>query len=290
MNKFLVLLCVLVLVFHFSQAATGINEWKQHCANVAADPALFLKTLNQSENRLSFTNHGGLFNGGVCWWHSRLTRAAQYLAVFDPSATPVTEDEAYDLVRRLRDGRPVTINGYKNLYEFSLAHYRPIQQNLEEWQISNGGFGLGFLDGLMGSTSVPADELKSLLDATYSNLKKNQKPIYQVLQLPGVTARAWLVIDMQPTANGYQFSVVDSNYYGIQSWNYTYGASGFHYGSSPFVSYTTQRGLKEEALLTKRMNEACASLQAKGRFVDAPLTIDEELERLMNPPMQPAAQ
>lgn len=283
MNRFLALLCLLVLAFHFSPAA-GVDIWNQHCANVAADSSLFIKKLSLSQNRLSFNNHGGLFNGGVCWWHSRLTRAAQYLAVFDPSAPKVTSDEAYELVRRLRDGRPVTINGYSDLQDFSIDHHDVIQENLEAWQISNGGFGLGFLDGLSGSTSLAAEELKTLMDDTFSRLTTYGKPIYQVLQLPGITAHGWLVVDMQPTSAGYDFSVVDSNYSDIQKWTYTNGSTGFKYGSYPFVSYTTNRGLKEEALLTKRLNQACLSLQTKGRLAESKLTIDEELDLLANPP------
>tara|TARA_B110001454_G_scaffold219204_1_gene252232 strand:+ start:48625 stop:49461 length:837 start_codon:yes stop_codon:yes gene_type:complete len=277
MNKFLFLLCALVLAFHFAPAA-DTERWKQHCAKVAMDPSLFIKNLSLSQNRLSFTNRGGLFNGGVCWWHSRLTRAAQYLAVFDPSEPKVTSDEAYKLVQRLREGRPVTINGYHNLQDFSIDHQEVIQENLEAWQISNGGFGLGFLDGLMGSNSIPADDLKILMDEMYNRLQTYQKPIYQVLQLPGITAHGWLVIGMQPTTNGYKFEVVDSNYYDAQTWNYTNGSTGFFYGSSPFVSYTTNRGLKEEALLTKRLNVACQGLKNKGKLAESQLTIDEELE------------
>lgn len=293
MNRFLFLLCVLAVAFYFSpsSAATALSlkmngtlKWKQHCANVASTPDLFLRSISHAENRLSFTNHGGLFNGGVCWWHSRLIRTAQYLAVFDASAPKPTLDEAYDLVHRLRSGRPVTIPGFNNLHEFSSAFYGIVQQNLEEWQVSNGGFGFGFLDGLTGSTTVPAAELKSLMDGAYVEIRKHQKPLYQVLQLPGVTAHAWIIIGMKPTTSGYLFSVVDSNYLDIQSWAYNYGETNFLYGRSPFVSYTTKRGLKEEALLSKRLNDVCASLQSKGKLVDAPLTLDEELDLLMGPP------
>lgn len=293
MNRFLFLLCVLAVAFYFSpsSAATalfsktnGTLKWKQHCVNVASTPDLFLRSISYAENRLSFTNHGGLFNGGVCWWHSQLIRAAQYLAVFDASAPKPTQDEAYQLVNRLRGGRPVTIPGFHNLRDFSNAFYGIVQQNLEEWQVSNGGFGLSFLDGLTGSTTVPAAELKSLMDGAYAEIKKGQKPLFQVLQLPGITAHAWIIIGMKPTSSGYLFSVVDSNYLDIQTWVYNYGETNFLYGRSPFVSYTTKRGLKEEALLSKRLNDVCVSLQSKGKLVDPPLTLDEELDILMGPP------
>lgn len=261
--------------------------WREHCDQVAAEPALFIKKLVQRENRLSFTNHGGMFNGGVCWWHSRLTRAAQYLAVFNPQGTAPTEDEAYMLVKKLRDGHPVTINGFRNLSEFSYTHYKSVQRNLEEWQVSNGGFGFGFLDGLRGSTTVPAGELKQLMDGAYVELTSKQKPVYQVLQLPGVTAHAWLIINMMPYQDGYQFQVVDSNYYDIQTWTYRNGLTNFTYGRQPFVNYTTNKGLKEEKILTQRLSNACKSAQKGQKLAESYLTIDEELEMQEHSPYQP---
>lgn len=293
MNRFLFLLCVLVIAFYFSPglaagnrpsiSTTGTQKWRQHCATVASTPDLFLRTISLAENRLSFTNRGGLFNAGVCWWHSRLIRAAQYLAVFDPSALRPTRQQADDLIYRLRTGRPVTIPGFNNLSEFSKAYPGVVQRNLEKWQISNGGFEFGFLDGLRGSTTTSPAQLKSLMDNAYLEMRTNQKPLFQVLQLPGVTAHAWIIIGMKPTSTGYQFDVIDSNYLATQSWTYTYGDTNFLYGRLPFVSYTSQRALKEEALLTKRLNKTCASLQLKGRLVDAQLTLDEELDLLMTP-------
>lgn len=260
-------------------------QWKAHCQQVAADPSLFLKKLRSAENRLSFTNHGGIMNGGVCWWHSRLTRIAQYLAVFNPAGKPLTDNEAYGQVKRLRQGKPTTFSGFKNFYDFSIVHSEAIQKNLEEWQITNGGFQLGFLDGLSGSSFVSAKEMKTIMDSNFDLFQTTQKPIYQVLQLPGLTAHAWLIIDMVPTLNGYQFDVVDSNYMPIQSWTYKNGDTGFYFGRSPFVAYTTNRGLDEEKLLTQRLESACLDVKGAGNaFQRANLwkSLDEELDALEN--------
>lgn len=252
-----------------SDSLQGANaQWKQHCQEIAADPQAILKKLNNLQNRLSFRNHGGLFNGGVCWWHSRLTRIAQYLAVFNPNEKPLSAEEVYAQVKRLRQGKPAVFNGFKNFYELSYLHSSEIQKNLEEWQIANGGFQLGFLDGLRGSTFVPADELRSLMDETFELFQSSQKPIYQVLQLPGVTAHAWLISNMITTSNGYQFSVVDSNYFEIQNWNYRYGDTGFFYSGSPFIAYTTRRGVDEEVALTKRLNEVCNATKKRVHILD----------------------
>lgn len=273
------------LLFSLSIFAANPDPlWTKHCEDVAADPALFLKKLTQNQNKISFTNHGGLFNGGVCWWHSRLTRNFQYLAVFNPNAPAPTEEEAYRLVKRIRDGKATTIPGFNNLYEFSNANYRPVQQNLEDWQISNGGFGLGFLDGLSGSTTVPADELKTLMDEAYTELTQNQKPIFQVLQLPGVTAHAWLLINMIPTKDGYQFEVVDSNYLYNQTWTYINTATNFWYGGSSFVNYSTRRGRTEEELIRKRLGDYCQSVKYQVKFHEPVLTMDEEVDAILNGP------
>jgi hypothetical protein len=257
--------------------------WSQHCQQVATDPGLFLKKLIKSENRLSFNNHGGLLNGGVCWWHSRLTRTSQYLAVFNPDEKPLSELEAYSQVKRLRSGKPTTFNGYKNLYEFSIAHPNAIQKNLEEWQVSNGGFQLGFLDGLTGTTTLPAVEMKILMDKTFQQMKL-QRPLFQVLQLPGITAHAWLITGIQQTDKGYRFQVVDSNYSQIQTWNYQYGDSGFSYGRLPFVNYTTYRGILEEESLSRRLTEVCLNINRPGSqtYFDSWVDIDTELDAKTN--------
>lgn len=36
------------------------------------------------ENLISFTNHGGLVNGRICWWYSRFERIATYLTYYRP--------------------------------------------------------------------------------------------------------------------------------------------------------------------------------------------------------------
>ncbi|MBL7545971.1 MAG: hypothetical protein JNL11_19285 [Bdellovibrionaceae bacterium] len=272
------------IVSNQTSAATPDPLWKKHCQEVTADPAHLLKKLTQTQNKISFTNHGGIFNGGVCWWHSRLTRNFQYIAVFDSSLPAPSEEEAYNLVTRVRNGKATTIPGFNNLYQFSSVHYKAVQTNLEEWQITNGGFGLGFLDGLSGSSSVPASELKTLMDKAYVELTKSQKPIFQVLQLPGITAHSWLLINMIPTSDGYQFEVVDSNYLYNQTWTYRNSATHFWYGGQSFVNYTTRRGRIEEEVIRKRMTDKCTSVQYQVKFHDPVLTMDEEVDAILNGP------
>lgn len=271
----------------FSFSATPPDAlWKKHCQQVASDPGIFLKKLLLAQNKISFVNHGGLFNDGVCWWHSRLTRIVQYLAVFDPFRAKPNEDEAYALIKRLREGRATIIPGFSNFLEFSNVHNRQIQENLETWQISDGAFGLGFLEGLMGSDKVEPSELRVLMDEAYSELSHNSRPIFQVLQLPGLKAHAWLLIGMTPTQSGYILDVVDSNYLSNQKWYYQDGLASFYYGNSPFVNYTSYRGRIEEKLISDRLGDVCSSLETSSQIRESPLTLDEELDLVMKSPVR----
>ena len=90
------------------------------CAERSNDPHALQSLISQRDNQLGFVNQGGLFGGGVCWWHSRFTRSAAYLAVFDPSLPRPSDEDAKKIISRLRDRKGVTlIPGFRNLFEFS---------------------------------------------------------------------------------------------------------------------------------------------------------------------------
>jgi hypothetical protein len=96
----------------------------------------FVKDLTLSSNNLmSFTNHGGLANGGVCWWHSRFQRNALYLTLYKPDLPKPNDEETRDIVAAIRAGDAVVeIPGYKNFAEFSKDKEAAIQRELEKWQ------------------------------------------------------------------------------------------------------------------------------------------------------------
>lgn len=52
-------------------------------------------------NLLAFGNSGGLLRNGVCWWHSRFTRAALYLVYFEPSKPKPDARTARKAIRSL---------------------------------------------------------------------------------------------------------------------------------------------------------------------------------------------
>ncbi len=216
------------------QAATS----KQEFCKQAKSPNYFKSLLYSNSNQLAFTNGGGLMNGGVCWWHSMLTRTAQYLTVYRPELPKATSDQAQKIVQYLSSATGVVeIPGYKNFREFSADHYAVIQRALEGWQIADGAIGFGWIRGLSGSHKVDANQLSKMMDETYALVKKDNRIAYQKLQIEGITAHAWLVVDMTKTADGYVLDVVDSNYGGVSQAQYTRGMTQLSaYASVPYTS------------------------------------------------------
>lgn len=216
------------------KAATSKAEY---CRN-ASNPDYFKSLFYSTQNHISFTNQGGLMNGGVCWWHSMMTRAVQYLTVYRPELPKPSRDEAAKIIQYLTVNKGVVeIPGYQNFYQFSLDHENLILSALEGWQIADGGFGLGFLRGISGSHIVEPSVLKKMMDDTYKLVKQKKQVAYQKLQIEGITAHAWLVVDMTKTNNGYTLDVVDSNYRGIGQVHYFEGMSQLStYSSVPYTS------------------------------------------------------
>ncbi|TNE97583.1 MAG: hypothetical protein EP326_11205 [Deltaproteobacteria bacterium] len=225
-------LTCLALGLLFSATAMA-NTASQNKAEFCADresAEYYQKLLLNKENRLSFTNHGGLANGGVCWWHSRFTRKAAYLAIYRPELPKPSKEEAYDIVLAIRMGNKVVeVPGYRNLYEFSRDYKDVIQQRLERWQVGDGFMRQQWTVGLWGASQVSADEMRERMDELYEEVVENNDVAYQVLQIKGVVAHAWLVVDMERTANGYELQVIDSNYMTPTSFSYTHGMTNLRY-------------------------------------------------------------
>lgn len=246
-------LTYLVLGLMLSATAMG-NTASQNKAEFCADrenPEYYQKLLLNDENRLSFTNRGGLVNGGVCWWHSRFTRKAAYLAIFRPDLPKPTKDEAYDIVLAIRMGRKVVeVPGYRNLYEFSRAHRDVIQQRLERWQVGDGFMRQQWAVGLWGGSRVSAEELSERMDDLYEEVVEDNDVAYQVLQIKGVVAHAWLVVDMEKTAKGYNLLVIDSNSMSTKVYRYQRGMTNFNY---PYWGrFVPRTGKKSELIKMKK--------------------------------------
>ncbi len=184
-------------------------------------------------NRLNFTNRGGLLNKGVCWWHSRFTRNANVLVYFSPSKPkPVSMRELKKILKKIQKGREVVeIPGFTNLADFSKEYEEEIQSLLNKWQLSDGLIRQRWIGGLSGRSKVRPEKLKSIMDDTFYKVQ-NGEVVYQKLQEKGITAHAWLVIGMKPTNDGYKLHVVDSNYKRVREVTYRYGQTHFNRGKS----------------------------------------------------------
>lgn len=199
----------------------------------------YFKSLAYStSNHLSFLNYGGLANGGVCWWHSMMTRNVQYLTVYRPELPKPNLEAAEKIIRQVANAQGVVeIPGYRNFYEFSLDFSRQIQSALEGWQIGDGVFGMGWIRGISGQTSLNPEELGQMMDDTYRALKKKGIIAYQMLQIKGIESHAWLVLDMVKTRDGYTLEVLDSNYEGVREVVYQRGMRQLsQYGAVPYTS------------------------------------------------------
>lgn len=222
-----------------------------------SQPDFALDSLSEFNSRLSFRNQGGLANGGVCWWHARFQRNATYLVQFAPSKPAPTDKEAKKIIDKIRKGRDVVeIPGYSNLYSFSLKYKEQILKELEAWQRTDGFINQAWLLGIKGRTKVAPEKLEEMMNELYE-LTRNDEIVFQVLQLKGITAHAWLVIDMDKVEDGYDLKVIDSNFpTETHTYNYKIGMESLHspyYGD--FVSYTYKE--KEENRLKKVIAKIC---------------------------------
>lgn len=194
--------------------------------------------LAQEANRLSFTNEGGIANGGVCWWHSRFTRNAAYVAHYRPELPRPSIQEAQRIIRAIRRGNAlVNVPGYSDLHTFSIDFRQEIQKQLNQWQAEEGILNAGWIRGLQGRTSLPADKLATMMDELYQRVVVKHEPVYQKLQLPGIQSHAWIVIWMEKDAQGYILTVVDSNFLTLKTRRYTRGSTQMMYGNDGFVPY-----------------------------------------------------
>lgn len=229
----------LILLSTQAFAATSSKSADEFCSD-RKGRSYIREYLEEDESRMSFRNHGGLINGGVCWWHSRFQRNAAYLTVYRPEQRRPTKRQAERLIKKIRKGREViTIPGFSSFSEFSRAYSSEIQDQLEKWQKFDGIIMQQWVVGLAGRSEVSAESMKDKMDELYEQVSQGDI-VYQKLQIKGITAHAWLVIDMTKTSNGYELNVIDSNSpLTTTVYNYEEGDTSFHhYYYGDFVPYT----------------------------------------------------
>lgn len=244
MKSTLLALAALVCSFSAAAAVTASQSMEQFCADRAS-----LKSVKEltttSENLMGFTNQGGIGNGGVCWWHSRMQRNALYLTVYKPAERMPTVKEAKKIIERIRDGKEiVVIPGFRNFNEFSITFRSTVQRELEKWQKGDGVLRFNWVIGLKGQSDIDASKMKEMMDELYDYVEGEGNIAYQKLQIKGIVAHAWLVVRMKKVEKGYDLQVIDSNFQNETIiYEYRTGMTHFnHYAYGEFVPYLERKG------------------------------------------------
>ncbi|OPL19193.1 MAG: hypothetical protein AVO35_12130 [Candidatus Aegiribacteria sp. MLS_C] len=174
---------------------------------------------------LGFRNHGGLLGKGVCWWYSRFTRNALYLARFYPDRPPPSRAEARRMISCIMGASAVTcIPGFSCLRDFSAEYHHEIQRVLERRQILEGVFLFAWIDGLAGASGLDPCSMKARMDALFD--LSSQGLVYAKFQTPGLDAHAVVVTGMSALPkSGYELRYLDSNCIGEQVLRYRTGYS-----------------------------------------------------------------
>jgi hypothetical protein len=258
-----------------SAVAAPRNSRAEYC-QALAQPGYFRELAFDPLNHLSFPNHGGLFNGGVCWWHSLFQRAALYLAVFRPEQAKPSESEARRIIHSLAAGKKVVeIPGYSNLYGFSLDWAALIQAKLEEWQMVDGFLKFAWIKGLSGSNNVDPAEIEETLSAFAEKLNTDQEILWSMWQLEGITAHSTLILNVEMGPLTSNVTHLDSNFVGeVPHFSYQVGDRSIFYPPyEPFVPYSGRdRDLRR---FKKARERYCSNARAENH--DRLEALDNEL-------------
>ena len=243
MKKALIIFIAIAMSSVSWAATTPSQSEESFCAD--RDNPEFIKSLfDSSSNLMTFRNHGGIANGGVCWWHSRFQRSAAYLTIFKPAEKRPTENEAQIIIDKIRTGKEViVISGFRNFSEFTNRYESLIQKELEKWQKSDGVMKFNWVMGLKGANEVSAEKLKESMDELYDYVEREGNIAYQKLHIKGVTAHAWLVVKMKKVNDGYDLQILDSNFANYTSvYQYREGMTSFtHWSYGKFVPYLERK-------------------------------------------------
>jgi hypothetical protein len=230
-KNFILVILLHSLTFSFAEANSNLCT-ESHLS--------IISKLKGYENRLAFSNDGGLFNAGVCWWHSRFERAAAYLAVYRPSHKKPSSRELKNILEDISHMRPVMIPGYRNLQDLSSSSENEeiIQKVLNAWQLRDGFINQAWRKGLSGRPRMEATKFKNHMKEIYLSFLKERKPYFLMLQMPGLVAHAFLLLNIRLVNKGYELQVVDSNSPGrLEYFYYEEGSTSMQYYGKDFVPY-----------------------------------------------------
>jgi hypothetical protein len=200
--KYLITLSLLILPFTSFAA--------EFCSRTQTD---ILNSLENPLNRIAFKNAGGIFNSGVCWWHSRLQRSATYLVRFAPEKAKPTATQVSSILFSLRNmNQVVTIPGFTDFKSFTKAYQVQTQKMLNDWQKFDGVINREWERGISGHSSLPSAALELQMHKVFDFFKNSPLPVWVLVQIKGISSHAYLILDMEQVSNGLDFHVIDSNH------------------------------------------------------------------------------
>jgi hypothetical protein len=198
---------MIALVFSFSLHASSDDLF---CTRTSLNISEYL---GFPSSRISFKNDGGLFNGGVCWWHSRLQRSSAYLVKFAPAKARPSSAQAALILKALREmNQVVEIGGYENFNDFTKDNKPLVQKMLNEWQKIDGFFNMQWVRGISGASKLSPGQLEYQMKRVFDFYKSSPVPLWVMAQIKGITSHAFLVVDMVTLPRGFDLTVIDSNY------------------------------------------------------------------------------
>jgi hypothetical protein len=231
------------------------NQKEEYKKMVVNDPHYFRQLAavppdyTDSPNCFDFKNSGGIFEKGVCWWHSRFQRSAFYLTLYLPNEPRQTREKIKSMIWDIMMARRVVeIAGFNNFKEFSKEYKNEIKDCLDSIQLIEGVFAGAWINGMAGNSNVSPKEMKEKMDDIYREVTKNGLA-YVKLQSPGIfCSHAWLITEIEELKPnkigeiGYQYSFIDSNYpHRPLGWFYYPGDTHIHLFQDLGVPYLQRR-------------------------------------------------
>ena len=213
----------------------------------------FQDKLGKPENRLGFHNDGGPLGIGMCWWHSRMQRNANFLLDFRPWELRGDDSEIWSVIKALMTpNRVMAVRGFSNLRQFSTAHSTEMREALGQWQLVETFLGFNWVNGLQGGpTENPAD-LAERIDRLFIRVNVLHQVVYVMLNLPGTSSHSLLIVNMLPLAKGgYMLETVDSNFSDLKYYFYHTGddhLSSIYGGFVPYVQRSSDLDNFQDAI------------------------------------------
>ncbi len=248
---------MIIRMIPFWLVFTAFAQSNKNFCEAKTNYSTLIKDFNKKENLLGFKNDAGLFDEGVCWWHSRFQRKAHYLLQFKPEQNKLSEKENKKIIRKLiRNENVISIPGFKNLNEFSKTYKDYILKRLTLWQVKDGGLRFAWINGLAGRRVLSEEKLRTKMDELYQYLSL-ENIAYVKQQLKGIPSHSWLIHEMKKNEDGYLIKYVDSNYSEkVKTQKYVHGDKTFYKRSGKaFMIFLEQR--KEQEKIKKTVKTFC---------------------------------